>query len=104
MQYLLSSKLGMMAVPHCLKFTQMPLLTPEGMSREARSHSEVPVQQLEDYPKTLAELIPVLCPWYRTSQEIFPQNRRNVISRCVGLIVFKMFDWVEQQPGDCQCE
>lgn len=46
----------MMAVPHCLQFTQMPLLTLEGMSREASSHSEVPVQQLEEYSKTLAEL------------------------------------------------
>jgi hypothetical protein len=46
----------MVAVPHCLQSTQLPLLTLEGMSREARTHSEVLVQQLEDHSKTLAEL------------------------------------------------
>ena len=46
----------MVAVPHCLQSTQLPLLTLEGMSREARTHSEVLVQQLEDYSKPLAEL------------------------------------------------
>jgi hypothetical protein len=51
-----------MVVPHCLQFTQMPLLTMESMSQEARSHSSVLVQQLEDYSKTLASSAPYIMP------------------------------------------